>query len=71
MVKDVLTFSLLVLETSEVASSTVETPQPIITEMEVDKPEAEQGNYFNFSNLGPLEMFYFFLDFHVGVLITF
>lgn len=38
--------------------------------MEVDKPEAEQGNYFNFSNLGPFEMFYFFLDFHVNFVIT-
>ncbi|XP_042573323.1 eukaryotic translation initiation factor 5B-like isoform X1 [Cyprinus carpio] len=30
-------------ETSEVASPTSETPQPVTTEMEVDKPEAEQA----------------------------
>lgn len=60
MVKDILTFSLLILETSEVASPTTETLQPITTEMEVDKPEAEQGGYFHFSNLGPFEMRFIF-----------
>uniref|UniRef100_A0A8C1VPW5 Eukaryotic translation initiation factor 5B n=1 Tax=Cyprinus carpio TaxID=7962 RepID=A0A8C1VPW5_CYPCA len=41
------------------------TPQPVTTEMEVDKPEAEQGNYFNFSNLGSFEMRFFFVGFIV------
>lgn len=34
----------LILETSEVTAPTSETPQPITTEMEVDKPDAEPGN---------------------------
>uniref|UniRef100_A0A8C1Z5Q4 Eukaryotic translation initiation factor 5B n=1 Tax=Cyprinus carpio TaxID=7962 RepID=A0A8C1Z5Q4_CYPCA len=41
MVKDILTFSLLILETSEVASPTSETPQPVTTEME---PKAEAAD---------------------------
>ncbi len=68
MLKDILTFSLLIVETSEVASPASETLQPITTEMEVDKPEAEQGDYFHFSHLGPFEMRFIF--FRISMLMS-